>query len=54
MINIYSEETYLTDGRPDYEKIKPFLLTMPDNTFWSLGDPIGKAWNAAGKKLRGK
>jgi flavin reductase (DIM6/NTAB) family NADH-FMN oxidoreductase RutF len=53
MINIYSEEVYLTDEKPDYEKIKPFLLTMPDNTFWSLGNPIGKAWNA-GKKLKGK
>jgi flavin reductase (DIM6/NTAB) family NADH-FMN oxidoreductase RutF len=53
MINIYSEEKYLTDEKPNYEKIKPFLLTMPDNTFWSLGNPIGKAWNA-GKKLKAK
>jgi flavin reductase (DIM6/NTAB) family NADH-FMN oxidoreductase RutF len=51
MINIYSEEKYLTDEKPNYEKIKPFLLTMPDNTFWSLGNPIGKAWYA-GKKLK--
>jgi flavin reductase (DIM6/NTAB) family NADH-FMN oxidoreductase RutF len=53
MINIYSEEKYLSDEKPNYEKIKPFLLTMPDNTFWSLGNPIGKAWNA-GKKLKEK
>ena len=32
------------------KKIDPFLLTMPDNTYWSLGESIGKAWNA-GKKL---
>lgn len=51
MINIYSEEKYLTDEKPDYEKIKPFVLTMPDNTYWSLGTPIGKAWSA-GKKLK--
>jgi flavin reductase (DIM6/NTAB) family NADH-FMN oxidoreductase RutF len=51
MINIYSEEKYLSEEKPNYEKIKPFLLTMPDNTFWSLGNPIGKAWNA-GKKLK--
>ena len=42
MINIYSEEQYLTDEKPDYEKIKPFLLTMPDNIFWALGNSIGK------------
>jgi flavin reductase (DIM6/NTAB) family NADH-FMN oxidoreductase RutF len=53
MINIYSEEKYLTDEKPNYEKIRPFLLTMPDNTFWSLGNPIGKAWNA-GKKRKAK
>ncbi len=51
MVNIYTEETCLTDGHPDMKKINPFLLTMPDNSFWSLGKCIGKAWNE-GKKLR--
>lgn len=53
MINIYSEEKYLTDQKPDYEKIKPFLLTIPDNTYWALGNSVGKAWNA-GKELKEK
>jgi flavin reductase (DIM6/NTAB) family NADH-FMN oxidoreductase RutF len=53
MINIYSEDKYLTDEKPDYTKIKPFLLTMPDNTFWALGDSIGQAWSA-GKELKEK
>ena len=44
IVNIYSEENYLTDGKPDIEKIKPFLLTMPDNRFWSVGECIGYAW----------
>ncbi len=44
IVNIYSEEKYLTDGKPDTEKIKPFLLTMPDNRFWSVGQCIGLAW----------
>jgi flavin reductase (DIM6/NTAB) family NADH-FMN oxidoreductase RutF len=51
IINIYTEEKYLTDGLLDMKKIKPFLLTMPDNTFWSIGERVGKAWDA-GKKLR--
>jgi flavin reductase (DIM6/NTAB) family NADH-FMN oxidoreductase RutF len=51
IINIYTEDKYLTDGLPDMKKIKPFLLTMPDNTFWSIGERVGKAWNA-GKQLR--
>ena len=53
MVNIYSEERFMTDKHLDMEKIDPFLLTMPDNRYWSLGEPIGKAWNA-GKKLMGQ
>jgi flavin reductase (DIM6/NTAB) family NADH-FMN oxidoreductase RutF len=44
ILNIYTEEQFMTDKKPDFKKIKPFLLTMPDNTFWSVGDAIGKAW----------
>ncbi len=51
IINIYTEDKFLTDGHPDMKKINPFLLTMPDNRFWSVGECIGKAWDA-GKKLR--
>jgi len=46
IVSIFSEERFLTDGKPDVKKINPFLLTMPDNRFWSIGDCIGKAWNA--------
>ena len=53
MVNIYSEERFMTDKHLDMAKIDPFLLTMPDNRYWSLGEPIGKAWNA-GKKLMGQ
>jgi len=51
MINIYTEDKFLTDVHPDMKKINPFLLTMPDNNFWSIGENVGKAWSA-GKKLR--
>ena len=51
IVNIYTEDEFLTDGNPDMKKINPFLLTMPDNNFWSIGERIGKAWDA-GKKLR--
>lgn len=50
IVNIYTEERFVTDRHLDMKKINPFLLTMPDNTYWSLGERIGKAWNA-GKKL---
>jgi flavin reductase (DIM6/NTAB) family NADH-FMN oxidoreductase RutF len=51
MINIYTEEKYLTDGKPDIAKIKPFLLTMPDNLFWSIGECLGQAWSE-GRKVK--
>src|SRR4030042_133513 len=51
IVDIYSEERFLTDGNPDVKKINPFVLTMPDNRFWSIGECIGKAWDA-GKALR--
>lgn len=46
IIDIYSEDRFLTEGKPDIKKINPFLLTMPDNRFWSIGECVGKAWNA--------
>jgi flavin reductase (DIM6/NTAB) family NADH-FMN oxidoreductase RutF len=42
--NIYSEERFMADGKPDPKKIRPFLLTMPDNRFWALGEQVGNAW----------
>jgi len=48
---VFSEEKYMTDGKPDARKINPFTLTMPDNGYWSLGERVGTAWSA-GKALR--
>jgi flavin reductase (DIM6/NTAB) family NADH-FMN oxidoreductase RutF len=42
----WSEQRYLSDGKPDTEKIEPFILTMPDNRYWSLGESLGKAWSS--------
>jgi hypothetical protein len=53
IVEAYSEDRYLTDGKPDVKKIKPFTLTMPDNNYWEVGNNIGKAWSI-GKKLRQK
>jgi flavin reductase (DIM6/NTAB) family NADH-FMN oxidoreductase RutF len=51
ILHIYSEDEYLTDGKPDIKKINPFVVTMPDNRFWAIGECVGKAWDA-GKGLR--
>lgn len=52
IINIYTEDRFLTDGNPDIKKINPFLLTMPDNNYWSIGENIGKAWNSGKKRMK--
>ena len=53
IINIYCEEQFLSNGKPDVKKINPFVLTMPDNRYWAIGDFVGKAWSA-GKAMRDK
>ncbi len=42
--NIYCEEHYLENGKPDVRKVRPFLLTMPDHRFWAEGEQVGNAW----------
>ncbi len=52
IVEAFSEERYLTDGKLDITKMRPFSLTMPDNGYWAVGDRLGSAWSI-GKKLKG-
>jgi flavin reductase (DIM6/NTAB) family NADH-FMN oxidoreductase RutF len=52
IVAAYSEERFLTGGKPDIRKIEPFTLTMPDNHYWGVGEELGRAW-AVGKEYRG-
>jgi flavin reductase (DIM6/NTAB) family NADH-FMN oxidoreductase RutF len=51
VVGVYADEKIVVNGVPDPKKLDPILLTMPDNTYWSLGNPVGKAWSD-GKKLK--
>jgi len=42
---VYAEDSVLTEDKIDPQKLRPFVLTMPGNTYWALGDPVGKAWS---------
>jgi flavin reductase (DIM6/NTAB) family NADH-FMN oxidoreductase RutF len=53
IVEAYSEECYLTEGKPDIKKIRPFTLSMPDNTYWEVGKALGSAWSI-GKSLKTK
>ncbi len=51
IVDVCTEERFMTDGKPDVKKINPFTLTMPDNHYWRVGEMAGRAWSA-GKKLK--
>jgi len=42
---VYSEERYLTDGKPDFTKTKPLILSQPDTSYWRLGEKTADAWS---------
>jgi flavin reductase (DIM6/NTAB) family NADH-FMN oxidoreductase RutF len=48
----YTEEKYLTKGKLDIKKMNSLLLTMPDNSYWRVGDFVARAWHT-GKGLKG-
>ncbi len=50
IVEAYADEGCLTAGSPDISKMQPFTLTMPDNTYWMMGEKAGKAWED-GRKL---
>jgi flavin reductase (DIM6/NTAB) family NADH-FMN oxidoreductase RutF len=49
----YTEERFLTDGKLDFRKMKPLILSQPDTSYWRLGDQMAKAWNV-GKRYKAK
>jgi flavin reductase (DIM6/NTAB) family NADH-FMN oxidoreductase RutF len=51
IIGTYTEEKYLKEGKLDFGKMKPIILSQPDTVYWSLGKPIAKAWSI-GKKFK--
>jgi flavin reductase (DIM6/NTAB) family NADH-FMN oxidoreductase RutF len=51
VVNVYANEAVLTNGKIDATKLRPFVLTMPGNSYWGLGEYVGPAWEI-GKALR--
>ncbi|WP_245618656.1 flavin reductase family protein [Methanogenium cariaci] len=39
----YANENCFTGGKPDVTEINPLLLSMPDNSYWQVGEFLGRA-----------
>ena len=52
IVDIYASAGVLSDGKPDITKIRPFVFTMPDNGYWSLGEHIGQGWSSGKNYVR--
>lgn len=46
IVESYALESCLSEGKPDLGKMRPLLLTMPDNSYWTVGNRAGRAWEA--------
>ena len=53
IIGTYTEDKFLTDGKLDFRKMKPLILSQPDTSYWRLGEQVAMAWNI-GKKYKAK
>jgi flavin reductase (DIM6/NTAB) family NADH-FMN oxidoreductase RutF len=52
VLSVYASEAVLTDGKIDPVKLRPFVLTMPGNTYWALGEAVGEAWSIGKTMLK--
>ncbi len=46
----HCDESVLTKGVVDLEKLQPILFAMHDRSYWTVGKRLAKAWNI-GKEL---
>lgn len=51
IINAYTEEQYLREGKLDIKKIQPFVFSQPDNKYWVVGEMVADAFSI-GKEMK--
>jgi flavin reductase (DIM6/NTAB) family NADH-FMN oxidoreductase RutF len=44
IVSTFTEEKYLTNDVIDFIKVKPFMLSFQDQSYFGLGELKGKAW----------
>ena len=51
IVATYCDETVLSDGEVDFEKVQPILFAMNGQSYYELGKKFAKAWSV-GKELK--
>ena len=51
VVEAWAEEEYYKKNTVDYKSGGAFILTMPDNNYWNIGENVGRAW-AIGKQYK--
>jgi len=54
IVGAYADESMIEDGKPNFDAIRPLLLTMPDNRYWTLGKQAGISWSAGRSLMQSK
>ncbi len=44
IIEIYSDEKYITDKKPDVKEFDSFICLMPNGPYWKIGDYLAEAY----------
>jgi flavin reductase (DIM6/NTAB) family NADH-FMN oxidoreductase RutF len=45
IVQLYCEDSILTDGKIDISRLKPLLFDMSSRKYWSLGREIAQCWS---------
>ncbi|MGD0353922.1 MAG: flavin reductase family protein [Dehalococcoidia bacterium] len=45
IVATYCEDKYMDGKMPDIAKLNPLIFSMGDNSYWSIGKNVGKAWS---------
>ncbi len=45
IIEVYTEEKYLTENKPDFNKMNLFIFLMPDGPYLRVGEYLAKAYD---------
>lgn len=51
IVGIYADESVLTEGKVDFTKLRPFVLSQLNTRYYTLGLTAGEAWSEGRKRI---